>query len=232
LNCCSVNGPRGLGLLSEWALLASSGGFALNYYGPSRWEVAAPSGQALSLEQKTAYPADGEVRITVGLQRPERFDLALRIPAWSAGTRVLVNGAAVSGVKPGTYLHLARDWKDGDRIDLTLDMSFHFWVGEREQIGKISVYRGPLLLAFDTLYNETNLAKIPALDAAGIRATRQTSDHQFAPWVLLNLGSIRLCDFATAGAYGTPYKTWLPGQGLEPLPYDRHRPVWSNRPSR
>jgi uncharacterized protein len=232
LNCCSVNGPRGLGLISEWALLASHDGFALNYYGPSRWEVRTPSGQTLAIEQKTAYPVEGDVHITLDLPRPEKFDLALRIPAWSERTRVLVGGAAVGGIHPGTYLHLARTWQKGDRIELSLDMSFHYWVGEREQLGKISVYRGPLLLALDKLYNEAYAAKIPDLDATALCGTRETSSREYAPWVLFNLGPMRLCDFATAGAYGTPYRTWLPGHGLEPLPFDRQRPVWNNRPSR
>jgi len=34
LNCCSVNGPRGLGLLAEWAVLKSRDAAVLNYYGP------------------------------------------------------------------------------------------------------------------------------------------------------------------------------------------------------
>jgi DUF1680 family protein len=35
LNCCSVNGPRGLGMLSEWAMMAGSNrDLYVNYFGP------------------------------------------------------------------------------------------------------------------------------------------------------------------------------------------------------
>src|SRR5262249_37718299 len=33
LSCCAVNGPRGLAFLSQWAVMRSSDGVAINYYG-------------------------------------------------------------------------------------------------------------------------------------------------------------------------------------------------------
>jgi hypothetical protein len=35
LNCCSVNGPRGLGILSEWAVMVGERSVWVNYYGPA-----------------------------------------------------------------------------------------------------------------------------------------------------------------------------------------------------
>jgi hypothetical protein len=114
-------------------------------------------------------------------------------------------------------------------------MSFHFWAGEREQDAKTSVYRGPLLLAFDALDNGADIDKVPELDGARLHGVAENSARCFKPWVLLqfagaNASSIRLRDFATAGAYGTPYKTWLPVRNVKPVRYDRRRPVWTNRP--
>ena len=34
LNCCSVNGPRMLGLIGEWGLMRRDDEVILNYYGP------------------------------------------------------------------------------------------------------------------------------------------------------------------------------------------------------
>lgn len=234
LNCCSVNGPRGLGLIGEWALLASGKGLALNYYGPSTMRAKTPAGQEISIEQRTAYPRDGAIKIGLSFAKPERFELRLRIPAWSARSSVAVNGAA-QAARAGTYVSLDREWKNGDRVEIALDMSPHFWAGEREQDAKTSVYRGPLLLAFDTIHNDADIDKLPELDAAQMKGVAESSGRQYKPWVLLKFASatgqsMRLCDFANAGAYGTHYKTWLPVRNVKPVAYDRRRPVWANRP--
>jgi|GEM_PF-842237 len=128
LNCCSVNGPRILGLVSEWALLAGNPGeLFLNYYGAGTLAAALPSGQTLRLTQRTKYPLAGKVKIAVGLDQAESFALALRVPAWSAQTRVTVNGETLPAPTPGTYLRLERAWQPGDAIELELDMRPHLW---------------------------------------------------------------------------------------------------------
>src|SRR6185295_19881072 len=77
LNCCSVNGPRGLALLSKWAVLRSDDGVIVNYYGPSTFEVSTPGGQRLKIQQRTDYPVGGKIDLRVTLERPEEFALSL-----------------------------------------------------------------------------------------------------------------------------------------------------------
>jgi hypothetical protein len=38
-------------------------------------------------------------------------------------------------------------------------------------------------------------------------------------------GEVVLSDFATAGMAGNPYLSWLPFEGLAPVPFARHRPL-------
>jgi DUF1680 family protein len=234
LNCCAVNGPRGLGLLTEWAVMRSKDGVVLNYYGPSRIQVPTPGNQVLTLEQKTDYPVSGSISINVTMVRPEKFELKLRVPAWSAATRIAINGKVISGVKAGTYQSVMRDWKDGDRISLDLDMSMHYWVGDREMAGRTSIYHGPLLLTFDPVYNTMDPVAIPVLDALNLDSTMTSTDRRFHPWVLMNVKSVEgrdvtLCDFATAGAYGNYYRSWLTVHNVGFVPFDPDKPIWSNR---
>jgi uncharacterized protein len=235
LNCCSVNGPRGLAMISQWAVMRGDGTVVLNYYGPSSLEAETPRGQPLTVLQQTRYPASGNVQLRLSLPRAEQFTLRLRIPSWSQSTSVSVNGETIPNIRPGTYLDLARNWKTDDSIAIDFDMSPHYWAGERELDGRTSIYSGPILLAFDPVYNDLDPDQIPAMDAVGLQLTPDNSDRLIRPWLLFKIRSsngreVRLCDFATAGAYGNTYKTWLPIRNVTPIAFNRSQPVWNNRP--
>ncbi|QEG33936.1 beta-L-arabinofuranosidase domain-containing protein [Bythopirellula goksoeyrii] len=147
LNCCSVNAARSLGMIANWALLHQENGLVLNWYGPSRFEDKLRN-IPISLEQFTNYPTEGEIDIELTPAQPIEFELKLRIPHWSTNSKVTVNGKEIA-VKPGTYASIQREWKAGDKINIQLDMSLRYWAGEKEYAGKMSIYRGPLLLAYE-----------------------------------------------------------------------------------
>ncbi len=149
LNCCSVNGARGLGLLSDWALMQDEQGLLLNWYGPCEMKTHV-QGQTVVLKQTTDYPRTGKIGIEITPEKAAEFAIRLRIPHWSEKTAIAVNGIEQNEIKPGQYLVLKRKWQPGDVIELNLDMSLHFWAGEKECQGKCSVYRGPILLAYAT----------------------------------------------------------------------------------
>jgi len=234
LNCCSVNGPRGLGLLGEWAVMRAENGVALNYYGPVSIRIPLRSGGTLQLTEETTYPKDGKVKILVEPSRHIPLALRLRIPYWSAETEVRVNGKRIGDPAPGTYLVLERTWENGDVINLTLDMSFHVWAGERECDGKASIYRGPILLAYDQRYNPMDPDDVPTLDAKNLEGSSVKWTEWPVPLTLFefraNSGQkVILCDFASAGAAGTIYRSWLSVEGVKPLSFSVENPLRSAR---
>ena len=92
LNCCSVNSPRGLGMIGDWAVMRNSTGLYINYYGPSRITVPVDGGVSLKLVQETDYPVSGDIVLKVQPMQPVRVPLHLRIPFWSRDTKVTLNG--------------------------------------------------------------------------------------------------------------------------------------------
>lgn len=226
LNCCSVNGPRGIGMLSEWALMQTEDGVAVNFYGPSEVQLPIAPAVVLTLSQTTDYPLNGKVVVRLELADPHRFALRLRIPSWSRACTASVNGEAVPGGCPGTYLALSREWTDGDVVSLDFGMPLHIWPGQLEMEGLASIYRGPVLLAYDRRFNTFDPNELPPLGAESLWYTLGTCSEYPEPWLLVqftasNGRELRLCDFATAGATGTPYRTWLPITGLGQLPAER-----------
>ncbi|MCZ7639971.1 MAG: glycoside hydrolase family 127 protein [Verrucomicrobia bacterium] len=121
LNCCGVNGPNGLGLLSQWAVLGGTNGLYVNYYGPGTTEAQLENGASWRLVQTTDYPLRPGVRCVVHPPAATTLPLSWRIPEWSRDTRVTVNGAPVQEVKSGTYLKLLRTWHPGDIVALEFD---------------------------------------------------------------------------------------------------------------
>lgn len=175
LNCCSVNAARGLGLISDWALMRDKSGLVLNWYGPSTMRATVNSTEVM-LKQSTDYPVGGRVDLRVDPKNPVAFALKLRIPHWSTRTTVLLNGGTNVPAEPGSYLTIDRTWTAGDHVQLDFDMSPRIWVGERECAGKSSIYRGPLLLA----YEESFPAKVSVVgnwtDSPTLRAAAQKGD--------------------------------------------------------
>ncbi len=122
--CCKSSGAMALEELPQFAYdCAPGGGFRVNLFGPGRAQMPLASGGQVTLEQRTDYPFDGHIALLVGPDKPQHFDLHLRIPAWASGAAVQVNGEPIaSPVRPGSYACIQRLWQAGDCVTLVLPM--------------------------------------------------------------------------------------------------------------
>ena len=233
INCCSVNGFRALGVLTEWAVMQANDGLVVNFYGPSEASVRLKDGAPVILTQEADYPIGGKVRLRMGLQHASEFSLRLRIPAWSANTQVRWDKESATP-KAGEYYVITRKWRDGDSVDLEFDMSPRYWAGELSCKDSAALYRGPILLAADAHYNTAPLDALPAVDLKNLEfrpvpvepGKRPASFPPMGLWdVQTPNGTLRLCDFASAGVLGTDYKAWLAAGNAGPPPVWLARPV-------
>ena len=118
--CCACIGSAGIGLVPKVQLLSTKEGFALNLYIRGTVESTTPAGQKVTFTLNTEYPKEGRIQVTVSLAQPEAFQLKLRNPAWNKETSLTVCGEP-QPITEG-YLTLDREWKDGDTLELSLDM--------------------------------------------------------------------------------------------------------------
>lgn len=214
LNCCYTNAARGIGMLSDWAIMKSKKGLYINYYGPATFKFLSPSGKKIELIQKTDYPLNGQIIMKIKLEENEKFFLNLRIPKWSKYTKVLINNKDIGKIKPGNYLSIDRIWKNEDEILLFLDMAFHYWLGKNECEGKTSIYYGPILLTYDQRFNKIISKDIPELSMNKLKVESIKWEQEPKPWLVLKFKGntatdLVLCDFASAGATGTYYESWI-----------------------
>jgi uncharacterized protein len=233
LNCCSVNAARGLGLISQWALLtnAANTGLTLNWYGAGKLAARLDRVGEVRLTVDSDYPRSGKIAVTVDPEKPGRFPLSLRIPQWSTATSLRVNGEAVADVKPATYHVIDRDWKAGDVVTLDLDMSPRVWVGEKASAGRASLYLGPVLLAYDARFNNNGADDPEVIDARSLRIKPAPDFKGVLPPIVLveattSAGKpVVLCDFASAGADGSRYRSWLRVEHATPTPFSHAHPL-------
>lgn len=118
--CCACIGSAGIGLVPKLQLLSTEKGFAMNLYINGEIVTKTPNGTKLIISTKTEYPKHGKVEITLSIETEEEFELLLRNPSWSKNTTLTVNGFAVPA--NDGYISVNRVWKNGDMIELNLDM--------------------------------------------------------------------------------------------------------------
>ena len=149
--CCEGQGTRLLGSLPEHIYSIAPDGIYVHLYEPStiRWQQ---DGQPFELTVKTRFPFETGVHCTIKTDAPTPANLRIRVPSWAAGEmKISVNGKPAGAGKPGTYLPINRQWKNGDTIEFTLPAAIQVkrYAGADQVAGKTkySVEYGPILLA-------------------------------------------------------------------------------------
>ena len=146
--CCQHNVAFGWPYFAEHLWMATAdNGLAATLYAPSEVRAKVAEGAEISLTEETDYPFGDEIRLSVSCDRPVEFPLYLRLPGWTRGARVIVNGQ-VSGerISRGGYAVLRRTWRHGDQVRLEFAPAIEV-VGWPSLGNAVSVRRGPLWFA-------------------------------------------------------------------------------------
>lgn len=170
-NCCPPNTARTVAELNNYMYSLSPEGLFVNFYGANNLNTKLENGETLVLSQTTDYPWAGQVELTVEDSPKNEMSFHLRIPGWCQKAELKVNGKPVEAeLKAGFYFKISRNWKQGDRISLNLDMPAQLMQANplvEANRNQVAVQRGPVVYCLESadLPTGVSVAQV-AVDAA------------------------------------------------------------------
>jgi len=162
--CCPPNIARLLASIGEYIYSNNNKEIYVNLYTDSTADFYI-NNKEISLKQRTNYPWDSKINLTVTTNEMVKFTLALRIPGWCKEAKLKVNGESISidKIMNKGYVSIERIWDNNDIVELILDMPVEKIYANpqvRENIGKVALQRGPIVYCLEEVDNGTNLPAI------------------------------------------------------------------------
>jgi DUF1680 family protein len=160
--CCPPNLARIITSLGSYIHSVNAGTVYTHLYMGSEARLSQP-GEGLTINMKSQYPWEGQVDISFGLPKKAAFTYALRIPSWCLSFRLSLNDSDAVYVMGDGYALITREWRDGDRLRLSLDMPVCLMEANphvRDNQGKLALMRGPLVYCLEEKDNGTELYKL------------------------------------------------------------------------
>jgi uncharacterized protein len=173
--CCVGNLSRTLLMIPTWSYAKDSTGLYVNMFVGSRINVGKVAGTNIQVTQKTDYPWNGKISITINPQEARTFSVYVRIPNRNTSKLYTetpaihgVKGFAVNGKKetPAVqkgYAVVTREWKAGDTIELELPMEPQRIAADpriHADLDAVALKCGPLIYNVETADNPSIAAKI------------------------------------------------------------------------
>ena len=164
-------------MIPTWTYVKDSTGLYVNMFVGSRIHVGKVAGTDVEMVQKTDYPWNGAVSITVNPEEAKTFSVYVRIPdrttsklytespAVRGVKRFAVNGEQVTPKIQKGYAVVTREWKPGDRIELELPMEPQRVVADariKADDGLVALKYGPFIYNAEAADNQNIHSKLGA----------------------------------------------------------------------
>ncbi|MFF2073323.1 beta-L-arabinofuranosidase domain-containing protein [Kitasatospora sp. NPDC058162] len=167
--CCQGTGMESNTKLADSVYFRDGTTLIVNLFVPT---VLTWAERGLTVSQSTSYPADDTTTLTVTGSAGDTWSMRIRIPAWTSGATVSVNGTVQNiATTPGSYATVTRSWASGDTVTVKLPMQVTLRAAN-DNPDVTAVTYGPVVLCGN--YGSTALASLPVLDPASIARTGTT----------------------------------------------------------
>ena len=147
--CCSGTLPQALADYHNLIYFKGPSSLYVNLFVPSMvtWNQ---EGTEVKLTQETAFPESDTTVLMVQASKREPFDLKFRVPGWSQGASVEINGAKIDvAAEPGQWATIRRTWSSGDRVTIQLSMGLALAPIDKQHPNRVAITYGPVVLVRD-----------------------------------------------------------------------------------
>ncbi|KAI8628199.1 hypothetical protein F5Y19DRAFT_465238 [Xylariaceae sp. FL1651] len=166
--CCQGTGVETNTKLMDSIYGYDSSSLYVNLFTPSKltW-----SQRGVTVTQTTAFPVSDTTTLTIG--GSGTWAVKIRIPSWTSGATVAVNGQQQSiSTTPGSYATISRTWTSGDTITVKLPMSLRLIAANDNKNLAVVAY-GPTVLAGN--YGTASLSSAPTLTLSSLKRTSSSA---------------------------------------------------------
>ena len=115
--CCVGTGLENPARYGEMIYAHEADDLIVNLFIPSTL-----SWNDLTVTQENRFPQEPATDLTLHLKKARKFAVKVRLPWWTEGMTLAINGERVDATTNGGYLVITRKWQDGDRLHIDLPM--------------------------------------------------------------------------------------------------------------
>ena len=227
--CCPTNVCRTTPSVPGYMYLTDDNNLYVNLFMASESRIDL-GGREIAVNQETEYPWNGEIKITLDMDKPSSFAVRIRVPGWareeaiplglyrymdqmSGAVTLDVNGKNQKITLDKGYAVIRRKWQSGDEIMLTLPMEVRRVLSDErvsENRGRVALERGPIVFCAEGIDNNAKTENIILPDDAKL-TSRYVNDLIGGITVIEgkalttdNDGNATISDFTAI-----PYFAWL-----------------------
>ena len=151
--CCSIWGEWALGQVGRYIVTRDNGAIEINLYPEAVIEI--PDLHIL-IKLDGDFPRMNFAGITINCDKPVKSALRLRVPSWTTGATVRLNGKDTGIPAQDGRIVLDRTWNSGDRIEITFAGSLRLVPYPDLNSDSVAIYDGPLCLALSSVDMDVN----------------------------------------------------------------------------
>ncbi|SKC06784.1 hypothetical protein SAMN06296386_11746 [Lachnospiraceae bacterium] len=219
--CCPPNLARLVTSLEKYIYTETKDGKVLvNLYVQSESDLSWGS-----IAQKTSYPQDGVVEITIRNDSEAEKNIGLRLPGWSDDTVISVDGTKINHADTDGFAYISVK-KGETRISIEFDMSVKEWysnINVSENTGNVALSRGPFVYCMEEVDNGRNLHNLKLDTGSGYRLSWK--EDELHGIYEINAKGQRLCSDSQELYERRPEKFYAEETTIKFIPYY----AWANR---